>query len=107
VLLRLGVRGDGGIPLRLGVRDGHRRDSVETPLALEEGLAWGFEGVRGIVAESTASSRRTLGVWLEHKIALVPLGPRTCAVRKPCSLSWWSNPGAPRTQGRAAGMGPA
>jgi hypothetical protein len=82
VLLRLGVRGDGGIPLRLGVRDGHRRDSVETPLALEEGLAWGFEGVRGIVAESTASSRRTLGVWLEHTIALVPLGPRTCAVRQ-------------------------
>jgi transposase len=82
VLLSLGVSGDGGIPLRLGVRDGNRSDSVETPLAIEECLALGLEGVRGIVADSKAYSRRTLGVCLEHKIDLVPLVPRTCAVRQ-------------------------
>jgi transposase len=82
VLLSLGVSGDGGIPLRLGVRDGNRSDSVETPLAIEECLALGLEGVRGIVADSKAYSRRTLGVCLEHKIDLVTLVPRTCAVRQ-------------------------
>jgi transposase len=82
VLLSLGVSGDGGIPLRLGVRDGNRSDSVETPLAIEECLALGLEGVRGIVADSKAYSRRTLGVCLEHKIGLVTLVPRTCAVRQ-------------------------
>jgi transposase len=54
VLLSLGVSGDGGIPLRLGVRDGNRSDSVETPLAVEECLAVGLEGMRGIVADSKA-----------------------------------------------------
>ena len=39
VLLSLGVSGDGGLPLRVGVRDGNRRDSVETPVAIEECLA--------------------------------------------------------------------
>src|SRR5262245_56819065 len=82
VLLSLGVSGDGGIPLRLGVRDGNRSDSVETPLAIEECLALGLEGVRGIVADSKAYSRRTLGVCREHKIDLVTLVPRTCAVRQ-------------------------
>ena len=52
VLLSLGVSGDGGIPLRLGMRDGNRSDSVETPRAIEECLALGLDGVRGIVADS-------------------------------------------------------
>ena len=82
VLLSLGVSGDGGIPLRVGLRDGNRSDSVETPGAIEECLALGLEGVRGIVADSKAYSRRTLGVCLEHKIDLVTLVPRTCAVRQ-------------------------
>jgi transposase len=82
VLLSLGVSGDGGIPLRVGLRDGNRSDSVETPVAIEECLALGLEGVRGIVADSKAYSRRTLGVCLEHKIDLVTLVPRTCAVRQ-------------------------
>ena len=82
VLLSLGVSGDGGIPLRMGLRDGNRSDSVETPVAIEECLALGWEGVRGIVADSKAYSRRTLGVCLEHKIDLVTLVPRTCAVRQ-------------------------
>ena len=42
----------------------------------------GLEGVRGIVADSKAYSRRTLGVCLEHKIGFVTLVPRTCAVRQ-------------------------
>ena len=71
VLLSLGVSGDGGVPLRLGVRDGNRSDSVETPLAIEEGLALGLEGMRGIVADRKAYSRRTLGLCLEHGIGLV------------------------------------
>ena len=54
VLLRLGVSGDGGIPLRLGVRDGNRSDSVETPVAIEECLTLGWAGMRGIVADSKA-----------------------------------------------------
>ena len=82
VLLSLGVSGDGGLPLRVGVRDGNRSDSVETPLAIEECLALGLEGVRGIVADSKAYSRRTLGLCLEHKIGLVTLVPRTCAIRQ-------------------------
>jgi transposase len=82
VLLSLGVSGDGGIPLRLGVRDGNRSDSVETPLAIEECLALGLEGMRGIVADSKAYSRRTLGLCREHRIDLVTLVPRTCIVRQ-------------------------
>jgi transposase len=82
VLLSLGVRGDGGIPLRLGVRDGNRSDSVETPVAFEECLAWGLEGMRGIVADSKAYSRRTLGLCRERHGGLVTLVPRTCAVRQ-------------------------
>src|SRR5438132_389300 len=82
VLLSLGVSGDGGVPVRLGLRDGTRSESVETPLAIEECLTLGLEGVRGIVADSKASSRRTLGLCLEHKIGLVTLVPRTCAIRQ-------------------------
>src|SRR6266699_4426500 len=70
VLLSLGVSGDGGIPLRVGLRDGNRSDSVETPVAIAECLALGLEGVRGIVADSKAYSRRTLGLCLEHGIGL-------------------------------------
>ena len=54
VLLSLGVSGDGGLPLRVGLRDGHRRDRVETPLAIEEWLALGLDGGRGMVADSKA-----------------------------------------------------
>ena len=82
VLLSLGVSGDGGIPLRLGLRDGNRSDSVETPRAIEECLALGLDGVHGIVADSKAYSRRTLGLCLEHSIGLVTLVPRTCAIRQ-------------------------
>ena len=66
VLLSLGVSGDGGIPLRVGLRDGHRSARVEPPVAMAACLALGWEGVRGIVADSQASSRRTLGLCLER-----------------------------------------
>ncbi len=82
VLLSLGVSGDGGLPLRMGIRDGNTSDSVETPLAIEECLSLGLEGVQGIVADSKAYSRRTLGLCLEKGIGLVTLVPRTCAVRQ-------------------------
>jgi hypothetical protein len=48
------VSGAGGIPLRLGIRDGNHSDSGETPMAIEECLALGLDGVRGIVADSKA-----------------------------------------------------
>jgi hypothetical protein len=82
VLLSLGGSGDGGLPLRVGVRAGNGKDSVATPRAIEAGLAFGLEGVRGIVADSKAYSRRTWGWCLEHKSGLVTLVPRTCAIRQ-------------------------
>src|SRR4030095_14770153 len=82
VLLSLGVSGYGGLPLRVGLRDGNHSDSIETPLAIEECLALGLDGVRGIVADSKGYSRRTLGWCLEHGMGLVTLVPRTWAVRQ-------------------------
>jgi transposase len=52
------------------------------PEAIAECLALGLEGMRGIVADSKAYSRRTLGLCLEHQIGLVTLVPRTCAIRQ-------------------------
>jgi transposase len=82
VLLSLGVSGDGGLPLRLGLRDGNTSDSTETPVALEECLVLGLEGIIGIVADSKAYSQRTLGLCVEKRIGLVTRVPRTCAVRQ-------------------------
>jgi transposase len=81
VLLSLGVSND-GLPLRMGVRDGNTSDSTETPVAIEECLALGLEGVRGIVADSKAYCKRTLGLCLEQGVGLITLVPRTCAVRQ-------------------------
>ena len=81
VLLSLGVSSD-GLPLRMGLRDGNTSDSTETPVAIEECLALGLEGVRGIVADSKAYCKRTLGLCLEQRVGLITLVPRTCAVRQ-------------------------
>jgi transposase len=70
VLLRLAVSRE-GLPLRLGVRDGHTSDSTETPMASEECVALGLDGVRGIVADSKASCKRTLGLCLEQRVGLI------------------------------------
>jgi transposase len=86
VLLSLGVSSE-GLPLRLGVRDGNTSDSTETPVAIEECVALGLDGVRGIVADSKAYCRRTLGLCLERRVGLITLVPRTCAVRQ--ELETW------------------
>ena len=49
---------------------------------MEECLALGWEGACGIVADSTAYSRRTLGLCLEQRIGLVTFVPRTGTVRQ-------------------------
>jgi transposase len=64
------------------VRDGNTSDSTETPVAIEECLALGLEGGRGIVADSKAYCKRTLGLCLEQRVGLITLVPRTCAVRQ-------------------------
>jgi transposase len=63
------------------VRDGNTSDSRETPVAIEECLALGLDGVRGIVADSKAYCKRTLGLCLEQRLGLLTLVPRTCVVR--------------------------
>jgi transposase len=81
VLLSLGVSRD-GLPLRMGGRDGNPRDSPETPVAIEECLALGLDGVRGIVADRTAYCKRTRGVCLERRVGRITLVPRPCAGRQ-------------------------
>jgi transposase len=92
VLLSLGVSSD-GLPLRMGVRDGNTSDSTETPVAIEECVALGLDGVRGIVADSKAYCKRTLGLCLEQRLGLITLVPRTCAVRQ--ELEAWGQPQGP------------
>jgi transposase len=92
VLLSLGVSSD-GLPLRMGLRDGHTSDSTETPIAIEECVALGLDGVRGIVADSKAYGKRTLGLCLEQRVGLITLVPRTCAVRQEVE-AWGQQPGA-------------
>jgi transposase len=92
VLLSLGVSSD-GLPLRMGVRDGNTSDSTETPVAIEECLALGLDGVRGIVADSKAYCKRTLGLCLEQRVGLITLVPRTCAVRQQLE-AWGQQHGA-------------
>jgi transposase len=92
VLLSLGVSSD-GLPLRLGIRDGNTSDSTETPVAIEECLALGLDGVRGIVADSKAYCKRTLGLCLEQRMGLITLVPRTCAVRQ--ELEAWGQQHGP------------
>jgi hypothetical protein len=81
VLLSLGVSSE-GLPLRMGLRDGNTSDSTETPVAIEECLALGLEGMRGIVADSKGYCKRPLGLCLEKGVGLLTLVPRTCTVRQ-------------------------
>jgi transposase len=92
VLLSLGVSSD-GLPLRMGLRDGNTSDSTETPVAIEECLALGLNGVHGIVADSKAYCKRTLGLCLEQGVGLITLVPRTCAVRQEVE-AWGQQHGA-------------
>jgi transposase len=81
VLLSLGVSSE-GLPVRMGLRDGNTSDSTETPVAIEECVALGLDGVRGIVADSKAYCKRTLGLCLAQGVGLITLVPRTCTVRQ-------------------------
>jgi transposase len=92
VLLSLGVSSD-GLPVRMGLRDGNTSDSTETPIAIEECVALGLDGVRGIVADSKAYCKRTLGLCLEQRVGLITLVPRTCAVRQEVE-AWGQQHGA-------------
>jgi transposase len=67
VVLSLGVSGDGGIPLRMGLHDGNRSDTVDVPQALEQRAALGLDGLRGLVADSKAYTPRTLGGYAEKR----------------------------------------
>ena len=92
VLLSLGVSSD-GLPLRMGLRAGNTSDSPETPVALEECVALGLDGMHGIVADSKADCKRTLGLCLEQHGGLITLVPRTCAVRQ--ALEAWGHQQGP------------
>jgi transposase len=92
VLLSLGVSRD-GLPLRMGLRDGNTSDSTETPVALEACVALGLDGVHGIVADSKAYCKRTLGLCLKQGVGLITLVPRTCAVRQ--ELEAWGQQHGP------------
>ena len=65
VLLSLGVSGDGGLPLRMGLHDGNASDTVDVPRAIEQSLALNLDGLQGMVADSKAYTQRTLGLCLE------------------------------------------
>jgi hypothetical protein len=80
-LRSLGVSSAGGLPPRVGRRDGNTRDRTETPIAIEACLALGLAGLRGIVADRKAYGKRPLGLCLEKRVGLITLGPRTWAVR--------------------------
>jgi transposase len=82
VLLSLGVSGDGGLPLRLGLHDGNTSDSVDVPRAIEQSVALNLDGLKGLVADSKAYTQRTLGLCLETGMGLVTLVPRTCSIRE-------------------------
>ena len=93
MLLSLGGGGEGALPLRLGIRDGNTSESTETPVAIEECLTLGLQGVGGIVADSTAYSQRTLGLCRAKKGGLVTRVPRTWAIRQ--ELETWGQQQAP------------
>src|SRR5918999_2394294 len=82
VLLSLGVSGDGGLPLRMGLHDGHTSDTVDVPRAIAQSVVLNLDGLQGIVADSKAYTQRTLGLCLETGMGLVTLVPRTCAIRQ-------------------------
>jgi hypothetical protein len=56
-------------------------------------VALGLDGVGGIVADSKAYGKRTLGLCLEQRVGLITLVPRTCAVRQEME-AWGQQHGA-------------
>src|SRR5262249_39007215 len=77
----------------------------ESPL--EECLALGLDGVRGLGADRKAYGTRTLGLCLEQRVGLSTLVPRTCTVRQEGEAwgqqhgrlpLWLENPGRTRQE---------
>jgi hypothetical protein len=66
----------------MGLRAGNTSASTEPPLALEECVALGLAGVRGLVADRKADGKRTLGLCLEKGVGLMTWVPRPGAVRQ-------------------------
>jgi transposase len=66
----------------MGLHDGNRSDTVDIPQAIEQSVALGLDGLRGIVADSKAYTPRTLGLCRETGMGLVTLVPRTCTIRQ-------------------------
>jgi len=103
-----------GLPLRLGVRDGHTSDSPETPVAIAACVALGLDGVRGLVADRQAYCQRTLGgvwhrAWEWSRSSHAPVrGARTwrrgASSRGRCPYGW-KNRDAPARSRRDVGRG--
>jgi hypothetical protein len=62
-------------------------------VAIAECLTLGLDGGRGMVADSQAYYKRTLGLCLETRVGLITLVPRTCAVRQELE-AWGQQHGA-------------
>jgi transposase len=95
VWLGLGVSSGGGLPLRMGLRDGNTSDSEEVPQAIEESLALGLSGFKGNVADSKAYSQRTLGLCLAQQVGLVTRIPRTGGIRQEVEVWGQAQPSLP------------
>src|SRR5215211_71584 len=61
---------------------GHSKDGRDDLKQVLLSLGVSNDGVRGIVADSKAYCKRTLGLCLEQRLGLITLVPRTCAVRQ-------------------------
>ena len=112
VLLSLGVSSDGGLPLRVGLRDGNTSDSTETPVAIEECLALGLEGMQNKVPHYFAQGRGPYGTRrIKYLLAkegyvvsrrrigrLLPQAGLRCKTRRKCK--------APTAAGQAQTVAP-
>jgi hypothetical protein len=88
VLVSLGVSGAGGLPWRMGRRDGHTSESVEVPQAIAESLALGLNGFQGLVAAAKASRQPPGACAWSSRWA----GARGCPGQGVCVRRW--QPGA-------------
>jgi transposase len=82
VILSLGVSGGGGIPLRMGLHDGDRSDTVDVPQAIEQSVALGLGAYAAWWPIPRPTRRAPWGLCRETGMGLVTLVPRTCAIRQ-------------------------
>jgi hypothetical protein len=116
-LLSLGVRGESGVPLRLGGREGNRSERVEPPpgdcrvsgLGLGGG-AWDRGGESGLEAPHPGGVSRAQGRFHHVRPASLchPPGPRSLGPAATCVAPGSSrSPGGRRTKRPGAGMATA